>query len=209
MRQTAPPLRLINRHRRLLAVLLAATATWCVTLAVHPPPTTAILAAAHDLKSGPLTATDLTVIHLPDHAVPDGALRPGTPLTGRVLAAPLRRGEPLTDLRLLGPTLVDTYGPGMRATPVRLHDPGAATLVHPGDVIDVIGTTTQWEDTPTPPTPTVIPSLTVIALPAPNPDQPTDSGPLIVLATTPDQATRLAHAATTARLSIALHGRTP
>ncbi|MEO3812044.1 Flp pilus assembly protein CpaB [Sphaerisporangium sp. B11E5] len=208
MRPTSPPLRLITRHRRLLAALLAATALWCVTLAVQPPPTTPVLAAAHDLSSGPLTTTDLTVVNLPTTAVPDGALLPGTDITGRVLAAPLRRGEPLTDVRLLGPALIDTYGPGMRATPVRIHDATAATLLHPGDTVDVIGTTSQWDDTPTQGPPTVIRSLKVIATPKPPPDQLTETGTLIVLATTSDQATTLAHAATTSRLSVTLHGRT-
>ncbi|GAA1519664.1 SAF domain-containing protein [Sphaerisporangium rubeum] len=207
MRPTSPPLRLIVRHRRLLAALLAATALWCATLAVRPQPTTAVLAAAHDLGSGPLTTGDLTTVNLPTTTIPDGAIRPGTDVTGRLLAAPLRRGEPITDIRLLGPTLVDAYGPGMRATPVRIHDPATASLLHPGDTVDVIGTTTQWDDTSAPASPTVIRSLKVIATPKPPTDQLTDAGTLIVLVTTPDQATTLAHAATTSRLSVTIHGR--
>ncbi|MFC4592217.1 Flp pilus assembly protein CpaB [Sphaerisporangium corydalis] len=209
MRTTFRAARILNRRRRLVAVVLAAMATVFVGLAVRPPPTSEVLTAAHDLKGGVLSASDVTTAHLPETAIPDGALRPGASITGRVLAAPARRGEPLTDLRLLGPSLVDAYGPGMRATPVRVTDAGAARLLRPGDVIDVIASTASWEDAaPNPLMARVAQAVTVIAIP--NSTRPTDSmtenGALVVLATTPDQAARLAQAGTGSRLSITIHG---
>ncbi|GGL19220.1 flagellar basal body P-ring biosynthesis protein [Sphaerisporangium melleum] len=211
--------RLFNRRRRLVAVVLAALATACVGLAVRPAPTVAVLAAARDLHAGPLAPSDLAAVRLPEEAVPDGALRPGARVAGRVLATPARRGEPITDLRMLGPALVDAYGPGLLAAPIRVTDAAAARLLRPGDVIDVIASASpSWDDAPPaagaapyPRAATVAQAVTVIALPrAASSDSPeaamTESGALVVLAATPDQATRLAQAGTTAQLSITIHG---
>lgn len=208
MRTALRAVRVFNRRRRLVAVVLAAMATACVGLALRPVPSAEVLAAAHDLRGGTLSASDLTVVRLPKDAVPEGALRPGARVAGRVLAAPARRGEPLTDVRLLGPALVDAYGPGTQATPVRITDAGSARLLRPGDVIDVIAAAAQWDDTLDPRTATIAQAVTVIALPGstPSTDSTTESGALVVLATTPEQATRLAQAGTGSRLSITIHG---
>ncbi|MEV7970035.1 RcpC/CpaB family pilus assembly protein [Sphaerisporangium sp. NPDC088356] len=192
-----------------MAVVLAAMAAGSVGLAMRPVPATEVLAAARDLRPGTLAAPDLTVVRIPEAAVPDGALRPGAPVAGRVLAAPARRGEPLTDLRLLGPALVDAYGPGMVATPVRITDAGAARLLRVGDVIDVIAAAAQWDEARLDPrTATVAQAVTVIALPraTASADSMTESGALVVLATTLEQAARLTQAGTGSRLSITIHG---
>ena len=59
--------------------------------------------------------------------------------------APMRRSEPLTDARLLGPGLLAGYGTGLVATPVRIADADAAKLLSPGDVIDVLAVPTGFE----------------------------------------------------------------
>ncbi|MFC4536579.1 RcpC/CpaB family pilus assembly protein [Sphaerisporangium dianthi] len=253
MRRAVPTraVRLLNRRRRPVAVALAALGAACAGLAVRPAPTVAVLAAAHDLGGGTLSVSDLTTVHLPEEAVPDGALRPGARVTGRVLTAPARRGEPITDLRLLGPALIDAYGPGMLATPVRVTDAASARLLRPGDVIDVIASSAGWDDLapPLPPDPdpaatsdhdpgaaptgpssraavpqsaaagsanprtsTAAHAVTVIAVPngsrwGGSAGSMSESGALVVLATTPDQAARLAQAGTSSRLSITIHGR--
>ncbi|WP_405142010.1 RcpC/CpaB family pilus assembly protein [Sphaerisporangium sp. NBC_01403] len=192
-----------------MAVVLAAMAAGSIGLAMRPAPLTEVLAAARDLRAGTLTASDLTVARIPEATVPDGALRPGASVAGRVLAAPARRGEPLTDLRLLGPALVDAYGPGLLATPVRITDAGSARLLRVGDVIDVIAAAAQWDDAALDPrAATVAQAVTVVALPrsADSADSMTESGALVVLATTPEQAARLARAGTGSRLSITIHG---
>ncbi|MEU9891676.1 Flp pilus assembly protein CpaB [Sphaerisporangium sp. NPDC051011] len=204
--------KMLNRRRRILAAALAAMATLCLGLSVRPAPTTEVLAAARDLAGGPLSASDLTVVRFPEDTVPDGALRPGTRVTGRFLTSPARRGEPLTNVRLLGPSLVDAYGPGLLATPVRVTDASSARLLRAGDIIDVIASAPKWDDAVSPATATVAQSVTVIAPPASTRSaDPTDSmgetGALVVLATTPDQAQRLAQATTASRLSITIHGR--
>ncbi|MFG1827178.1 SAF domain-containing protein [Microbispora bryophytorum] len=97
--------RLAARRRRPIAAVLAGLAVACVLLAVRTPDGVEVLAAARDLAGGRLTASDVVVVRLPPDTVPAGAYVPGTPVSGRLLAGPLRRGEPLTDARLLGPGL--------------------------------------------------------------------------------------------------------
>lgn len=123
-------------HRRLLAALLTASAVAATVAALAPPEprTVAVTVAAHDLPAGrALASGDLTTARLAPTAVPDGALRPAA---GAILAAPVRRGEPLTDARLVGPSLVAAH-PGLVAVPVRLPDAAMAALLDPGDRIDL------------------------------------------------------------------------
>ena len=61
---------------------------------------------------------------------------------GRVLAAPLRQGEPVTDVRLVGPPLTEGYD-GLVAVPVRLPDAGMVALLQVGDRIDLVATDPQ------------------------------------------------------------------
>lgn len=101
----------------------------------------AVLVAARDLTSGRvLTAADVTTRFLPYGVVPSGALtNPGAGV-GRVLAGPVRAGEPLTDVHLVGPTAIAlTSGDPTAATvPLRLADPDVADLLRPGIRVDVV-----------------------------------------------------------------------
>ncbi|MGN0063235.1 MAG: Flp pilus assembly protein CpaB [Nocardioides sp.] len=131
--------RRVLAHRRLLAAGCALVAVLCGARAVTPapPPSVAVAVAVRDLAAGTTVGPDdLTTVRLPADAVPDGlAASP----TGRVLAAPMRRGEPLTDVRLVSAQL--TVGqPGATALPVRLPDAGMADLLAPGDVVDLLAT---------------------------------------------------------------------
>src|SRR5689334_11538882 len=97
--------RAVLRRRRLLAaVLLAiAVAAGLRVVAAPAPVTVAVLAAGRDLPAGTLLeGDDLTRVALPPGGVPDGATTGLGDAVGRTLAAPLRRGEPLTDVRLVG-----------------------------------------------------------------------------------------------------------
>ncbi|MEU7883590.1 SAF domain-containing protein [Microbispora bryophytorum] len=122
--------RLAARRRRPIAAVLAGLAVACVLLAVRTPDGVEVLAAARDLAGGRLTASDVVVVRLPPDTVPAGAYVPGAPVSGRLLAGPLRRGEPLTDARLLGPglfrqTLTGQASDGRRAgeQPSGWHEP--------------------------------------------------------------------------------------
>nr|BFE30698.1 hypothetical protein GCM10010200_029490 [Actinomadura rugatobispora] len=50
----------------------------------------------------------------------------------------MRRGEPLTDVRLISPGLLGGYGPGTVAAPVRIADAGSVRLLRRGDRVDVL-----------------------------------------------------------------------
>ena len=211
--------RAVSWHRRLLAAALvgAAVAATLTALAPEPPPSVAVLAAAHDLAGGaPLAAADLAEVLLPPEAVPSGALPVGQPVEGRVLAGPVRRGEALTDLRLLGPSLLERYGAGVVAAPVRIADPATARLLRPGDLIDVLAAETGLGATSEAPGATgssapaarvIAPGVRVVAVPADDElggGFDVGGGALVVLATSGDVAAELARAAVTARLSVTL-----
>ena len=100
--------------------------------------------AARDLPAGQvLGAADLVAVGFAPGSAPAGAVDVET-TTGRTLAAPLRAGEPVTDVRLVGPGLTDGY-PGLAAVPVRLPDAGMADLLQAGDRIDlVVGGPPRW-----------------------------------------------------------------
>ncbi|MEW9533120.1 flagellar biosynthesis protein FlgA [Microbispora sp. NPDC049125] len=201
---------LLARRRRPIAAVLAGLAVVCVLQSIRPPRGVEVFAAARDLAGGRLSASDLMVVRLPPDAVPDGALRPGSSgvdrvsaqvpsgqmPAGRVLVGPVRRGEPLTDARLLTQGALAAQGPGMVATPVRIADPGAATLLSAGDVVDVLA---AFEDRAF----TVAQQVRVMTrLPG-----EADEGALLVLATTSSQAAQLAQAQAQGRLSVAIHPR--
>lgn len=120
------------------ALLLAASAVAALTaLAPARPASTEVVVAAHDLPAGQLLRpADLAVVELPVGVRPDGIVASIAALDGRTVAAPLRRGEPVTDVRLVGPGLL-VGSHGLVAAPVRVADADAAALVRPGDVIDV------------------------------------------------------------------------
>ncbi|SDH15819.1 Flp pilus assembly protein CpaB [Sinosporangium album] len=214
--------RRLKRHRRLIAVVPAGLATACTLAVLRPaqPATVAVLAAARDLRVGPLRPGDLTTVHLPADLVPHGALRPHDsptgesadlspesltpPTTGRVLASPMRRGEPLTDARLLGPGMLSGYGADAVAMPVRVADPEAVRLLSPGDIVDVLAAPSGWAESDAQPAATVADNATVITT---RHTGDSHSGALIVLATTPDQAARLAGAQPGGHLSIMIEQR--
>jgi len=196
----------IGGRRRLLAAGLAGLAVLAALQALRPPapPTTAVWAAARDLSGGlPITAGDLRRVALPRADVPAGAIPAATSVAGRLLAAPVRRGEPLTDVRLLGPSLLAALPrPGLVAVPVRVVDgPAAAALVHPGDVVDVLAVTGDSGG----PATTVARGVDVVAVPArAEADAGADGGGLVIVAATPGQAAALARSAGQTRLSLAL-----
>lgn len=191
--------RALPSHRRLLAAGLAAAAVAVGIQALEPAPspTVEVLAAARDLAGGTkLAAADVRTVALPETAVPAGVVRPGE-ADGRLLASPMRAGEPLTDARLLGPALLAGYGTGLVAAPVRIADPGALALVRVGDRIDLLATAAAGDQ----PAHTVTAATPVVALP--RPDEAVEGG-LLVVAVSPATAADLARSAVTSQLSLVL-----
>ncbi|MEW9554099.1 RcpC/CpaB family pilus assembly protein [Nonomuraea sp. NPDC050783] len=190
-----------GRRRRLIAAALAALAVLAAYAATRPARPTTVLVAAHDLPAGLLTPADLTPVPL-NHP-PAGAIRHLSLATAHHLTAPMRRGEPLTDARLLK-TAYTRLPPGMVATPVRIDDPDITALLSPGSTINVLAT---WPEATTPAR-TIAEAVSVITIPPPrsakNMTSATPRGTLLLLATTTTQAATLATAQATAHLSITL-----
>jgi Flp pilus assembly protein CpaB len=134
--------------RRVAAAVLVGLAA---VLALAPGSAgVAVVVATRDLAPGTvLEATEVTLRELPPQVVPDGAAHTPGAVLGRTLAAPVRRGEPLTDVRLAGSELAQTVStdPDAVSVPLRLADPDVATLLHPGAAVDVV-TVGERQDEP-------------------------------------------------------------
>lgn len=214
LRRPRSPVHLL---RQVAAALLACLA---LVLALRPPPpvagpvtaTVPVVVAAADLPAGAaLTAGDLVVARLPADAAPAGVVTDVPQLTGAVLASPVRSGEPVTDVRVVGAGLWSAVPAGQVAAPVRLADLAVSTLLRAGDRVDVLAT----GDVPGsaegagPAVQVVATGALVLTAPA----VPTDGAPaggapgadgLLVLAVPPDTAGRLAAAAASATLTVTL-----
>lgn len=126
--------------RRLLAgalVVLAGVA------ALRPDPAgdrASVVVAVRDISPGTaLSAADVALESRLATTLPDGASVDLTTALGATAAGPVRRGEVLTDVRLLGRRLTEaTAGPDARLVPIHPADSALAELLRPGDVVDVV-----------------------------------------------------------------------
>lgn len=186
--------------RRALALVLLIAAAFSVTAGHHgravtrPPPTAPVVVAARDIPGGTTLQPSATrIARLPTSLVPAGALRSVDAAIGRTVGAPLRRGEPITDVRLVGRALAaELAGTGAVATPVRLADSDTARLLRPGDTVDVLAAPQRGDAGSAR---VVATDARVMAVPLPDPDSTAD-GALVVLAM-PENAARTVAAATT------------
>lgn len=101
---------------------------------------TEVVVAARDLRPGAeLTADDVRLEKRSTTTIPDGSQPDVATVVGSTLASPTRRGEVLTDVRLLGSRLAElTAGPGARIVPLHLADGALIDLIRVGDVVDVL-----------------------------------------------------------------------
>ena len=176
------------------------------------------MAAVADLTAGAvLTAADLATVRLPADTAPAGATADVQVLIDRVLAAPVRAGEVVTDVRLVGPGLWSQVPEGQVAAPVRLADLAVATLLRAGDRVDVLAATGGSPDAGTDADRDAVPAVEVVAEgalvltapPAPGTTPGAGAGPdtgdgLLVLAVPPETAQRLAAAGAAGTLTVTL-----
>ena len=197
--------RYLRKHRALVAGALTATGVLAALPALAPAsgPSVLVVAAAHDLQPGhPLTAGDLTTVALPQDLVPAGTLTTVAAALGHTAAGAVRRGEPLTDVRLVAPGLLEGY-PGMVAAPVRVADPAAVRLLSVGDRIDLVAVSPDGGGATV-----VAESVPVVAVPGTAPGGTADDGlvggALVVVAVPEDGALALAEASVQAVISVVL-----
>jgi Flp pilus assembly protein CpaB len=194
------------RARRIAAgalVLLAAVA------AVRSDPDgeqVDVVVAAHDLTPGAaLVDTDLRVQRRPVTTVPDGATGDPAAVLGATVAGPTRRGEVITDVRLLGPRIAEAAaGPDARIVSLQLADGALVDLVRSGDVVDVLAAPTSEAGGET--RPRVIATRAVVVLVSEKRQGPGAAADRAVLVALPAQAaTEVAGASLTHAVTLAFH----
>jgi Flp pilus assembly protein CpaB len=194
-----PVRRAVLARRRLLAAVLAAVAvaSGLDAAAAPPPDEVGVPVAARDLPAGTvLGADDLRTAGFAPGSVPAG-LEPDA--AGRTLAAPLRAGEPVTDVRLVGPALTEGY-PGLAAVPVRLPDAAMADLLRVGDRVDLVSADPQGGGASV-----VATDVPVLAVPDAVPDVGASglTGRLVVVGARPSDVARIADASVRTFLTVA------
>ncbi len=191
--------RAVLARRRPLAALLAAVAVLVALQELRPtaPPTERVPTAARDLPAGSVLGhDDVRIVDYAEGTAPAGLARDPV---GRTLAAPLRAGEPVTDVRLVGPSLVAAY-PGSAVMPVRLPDAAMAALLRVGDEIDLLTADPQGAAAGR----VVASDLTVVALPdSTAADDGVLPGRLVVVAAPQSSIEEVAQAAVTGFLTFA------
>lgn len=216
-------LQLLLRHRRIVATGCVALAAALGLSSITPakPATVRVVAAARDLPKGAVVKPDdVRMVALPVAVEPTGVFTAMSDVLGHTTAGAIRSGEALTDVRLDRGSLggkadapLAPPGDGLVATPVRLADVQAATLLRVGERVDVLAATPS-SSAATPATSATVVASDVGVLSAPSSpdganstlDSATGDGALVVLATTPEQAKTLAQAQLTARLSAVVVG---
>jgi Flp pilus assembly protein CpaB len=145
---------------------------------------TDIVVAARDLSPGiELTAADVHLEKRTATMVPDGAQSVIEKVVGSTLAGPARRGEVITDVRLLGPRLAQSAaGPNARVVPLHLADTALLDLVRPGDVVDVLAASDRDTD------PRVVATDAIVVLVSEKPKGAGANGDRVVLVALPAHA---------------------
>ncbi|MFI6980567.1 SAF domain-containing protein [Embleya sp. NPDC050154] len=192
--------RVLARHRRGLAALSAAVAVLAVIVAVRPAPaaTTPIVVAARDLAAGSTPGpADLTLVEMPTALRPAGVLHTVGQAAGVALTGPLRRGEPVTDVRVARSGA--PRDPGTVALPARFADADAVAVLRPGDRIDVLAA--PLADHPGPAR-LIVPGALVVARPA---SSGSSTGALLILEVPRPVAAELAGVATGPALTYTIH----
>jgi pilus assembly protein CpaB len=203
----------LSRNRRLGIAFLLCIAAGITVHQLTPPPadTATTLAAARDLPAGtPLAEADLAPVKIPPQLVSAGSITDPREATGKQLAAPLRKGQLLTDSQLLGPGLLAGAPPGSAAVPLRMADPSSIQLVSPGQLVNVVLTGANGYDQNSP---SQVLASSVPVLWTSGQGGKTgqwlgtgETDGLIVVAAAPEQAARLAGASTQGKLFFVLVG---
>jgi hypothetical protein len=153
------------------------------------------LVAAHDLTPGvPLTADDIEIENRLATTLPDGSQTDADAAVGATVAGPVRRGEVITDVRLLGAPLAESVaGPNARVVPLHLADNAVVDLIRAGNVVDILAAPVAQPDA----TPRVIATDAVVVSVSAAAKSPTAINDRVVLVALPVTA---AHAVAGASL---------
>jgi len=161
-----------------------------------------IVVASHDIAPGTaLGPDDVHVEKRLTSTLPDGAQAGTDAVIGATTAGPVRRGEVITDVRLLSSRLAEAdAGPQARIVPVPIADQAVLDVLRSGDVIDILAAPSGSSDAE----PRVIARDGVVVLVSDRPKG--GAGDRVVLvALPPAPANSVAGATLTQSMALTLH----
>jgi SAF domain len=171
-----------------------------------------VVVATRDLTPGAaLTLDDLRIEKRLATTVPDGSQANLETVVGAMLASPTRRGEVLTDVRVLGSRLAEAAigskaGPDARIVPLHLADSALIDVLRVGDVVDVLAAPATDAPTGTPPiTKVVATDAVVVLVSAKQKVQAADSDRVVLVALPARVANTVAGSALGQAVTLTLH----
>ncbi len=187
-------------RRAIAAVLVGLAAVLALVPGRAGSADDSVVVAAQNLAAGTVLEPAMVALRgIPKQVVPDGAARVPSAVLGRTLAAPVRRGEPLTDVRLTGSDLTRAMStnPDTVSVSLRLADPGIAALLRPGTTVDVV-TVGERRDEPV----VLARGARVLAVLEAGTHTGERAGKLVLVALDPVAATRVAAASISQTLTV-------
>lgn len=195
--------------RRAAAALLVLVAVLLLARDLRGDGGQPVVVAAHDLVPGRvITPDDVRAVDRPASDLPGGSTPdPGT-VIGRTVSSPVRGGEILTDVRVLGPRLAEaaTRSSDARVVPVKLADAALADLIREGDRVDVLTVgATHGVDTGRSRDATVLASGATVVLVTPEQPSGARRDRVVMLALPATAASAVAAASLTDAITVTLH----
>lgn len=182
------------RARRIAAAALVLLAGAAALRSDPAGAHSAAVVTTRDLTPGvAVTAADVRVENRLTATLPDGSAADVTAVLGALPAGPVRRGEILTDVRLLGTRLTESAaGPNARVVPVELSQSAVLDVVREGDVVDIVAAPQSDPDA----APRVVATDAVVVLVSAEPGGIAAAGDRVVLVALPVAAANAVAAAT-------------
>ena len=130
---------IFSLRRRLVAGVSAALGIFVLVGMSHGLESEKVrtLVATNEIASGAVIANkDVALRELPIHLVADGSFHALNDAVGQIAVGTIRRGETITDARVVGPSLLSEND--LVAIAVTVREMANAQLVHAGDHVDVL-----------------------------------------------------------------------
>lgn len=171
-----------------------------------------VVVAARDLAPGAaLSPDDIRLEKRLATTLPDGSAADLAAVVGSTLAGPARRGEVLTDVRLLSSRLAEAAvgskaGSGARIVPLHLADGALVDLIRVGDVVDVLAAPAAEPDPGKQPVSKVVATDAVVVLVSAKQKAQAADGDRVVLIALPARvANTVAGSVLGQRVTLTLH----